>query len=149
MKFARNSEPTLLCARRGYRREIVFDFRLQCKKLRIWSGWNTPAWVGRGALTFYYSGASAARRVAKRSTIIIEKGPHICIEIGTQANFFFMVNMASGMDHGCVRPTTTTTTSHNTAAIQLILGLHVTSSFSKIQTWRDTKVIIFITHERG
>ena len=35
---------------------------------------------------------------------------------------FFMANMASGMDHG--RPTTTTT-SHNIAAIQLIPSLAV------------------------
>ena len=37
---------------------------------------------------------------------------------------FFMANMASGMDHGRVRPTTTTT-SHNIAAIQLIPSLAV------------------------
>ena len=34
-------------------------------------------------------------------------------------NSFLMVKMASGMDHGRVRPMTTTT-SHNMAAIQLI-----------------------------
>ena len=35
---------------------------------------------------------------------------------------FFMVNMASGMDHGRVHPTMTTPTSRNMAAIQLISG---------------------------
>ena len=39
-------------------------------------------------------------------------------------SFFFMANMASGMDHGRVRPMTTTT-SHNIAAIQLIPSLEV------------------------
>ena len=49
------------------------------------------------------------------ASIIIGKGSHVCIEIGTHANSFFMVNMASGMDHGRVAPTTTTTTTNDVA----------------------------------
>ena len=45
---------------------------------------------------------------AKWSTIIIETESHMCIEIGTHATPFFMVNMGSGMHHGSVHPTTTT-----------------------------------------
>ena len=66
------------------------------------------------------SGAPAARRAAKRSPIIIEKGTTCMHRNGNPCNSFLMVKMASGMDHGRVRPTTTTTTSHNMAAIQLI-----------------------------
>ena len=40
-------------------------------------------------------------------------------------NSFHMVKMASGMEHGRVGPTTTTTTSRNMAAIQLIPSLAV------------------------
>ena len=32
--------------------------------------------------------------------MIIETEPHVCIEIGTHATFFFMVKMASSIDHG-------------------------------------------------
>ena len=54
--------------------------------------------------------------VAKQSTIIIETKPH-CMhaKIETYATLFFMVNLASGMDHGHVRPTSMT--SCNMAAI--------------------------------
>ena len=41
-----------------------------------------------------------ARSTAKRSSIIIETGPHVCIEIGTHATIFLFVKMASEMDHG-------------------------------------------------
>ena len=47
-----------------------------------------------------YSGALVARRSAKRSSIIIETGPHLCIEIGTHVAPFLMVKMANGMDYG-------------------------------------------------
>ena len=57
-----------------------------------------------------YSGAPAARRAAKRSPIIIEKGTTRMHRNRNPCNSFLMVKMASGMDHGRVRPTTTTTT---------------------------------------
>ena len=63
------------------------------------------------------SGAPAAQRAAKRSTIIIEKGTTCMHRNRNPCNSFFMVNMASGVDHGCVR---VTTPPHNMAAIQLI-----------------------------
>ena len=59
-----------------------------------------------------FSGALAARATTKWSYIIIETGPRVCIETGTHAR-------ASGIDHGRVRLASTTTTSHNMAAIQL------------------------------
>ena len=58
---------------------------------------------------FFFSGAPAARRAAKRSPIIIEKGTTRMHRNGNPCNSFLMVKMASGMDHGRVRPTTTTT----------------------------------------
>ena len=54
------------------------------------------------------SGAPAARRAAKRSPIIIEKGTTRMHRNRNPCNSFLMVKMASGMDHGRVRPTTTT-----------------------------------------
>ena len=54
---------------------------------------------------------------AKRKTIIIETEPHVCIAIELM-QLFFMANIASGMDHRRVRPTTTT--SRDMADIQLI-----------------------------
>ena len=57
-----------------------------------------------------YSGAPAARRAAKRSPIIIEKGTTRMHRNRNLCNSFLMVKMASGMDHGRVRPTTTTRT---------------------------------------
>ena len=63
------------------------------------------------ALCFFpYSGAPAARRAAKRSPIIIEKGTTRMHRNRNPCNSFLLVKMASGMDHGRVRPTTTTTT---------------------------------------
>ena len=62
-----------------------------------------------------YSGAPAARRAAKRSPIIIEKGTTRMHRNGNPCNSFLMVKMASGMDHGRVRPTTTTTTTNDVA----------------------------------
>ena len=56
-----------------------------------------------------FSGAPAARRAAKRSPIIIEKGTTRMHRNRNPCNSFLMVKMASGMDHGRVRPTTTTT----------------------------------------
>ena len=56
------------------------------------------------------SGAPAARRAAKRSPIIIEKGTTRMHRNRNPCNSFLLVKMASGMDHGRVRPTTTTTT---------------------------------------
>ena len=56
------------------------------------------------------SGAPAAQRAAKRSPIIIEKGTTRMHRNRNPCNPFLMVKMASGMDHGRVRPTTTTTT---------------------------------------
>ena len=50
-----------------------------------------------------YSGAPAARRVAKRSTIAIGREPHACIEIENHATLF-MVNMASSKDRGACAP---------------------------------------------
>ena len=41
----------------------------------------------------------------KQSTIIIETEPHVCIQMGTHATLFCIVNMSSGMDHGRMRPT--------------------------------------------
>ena len=64
---------------------------------------------------FIYSGAPAARRAAKRSPIIIEKGTTRVHRNGNPCNSFLMVKMASGMDHGRVRPTTTTTTTNDVA----------------------------------
>ena len=58
---------------------------------------------------FDHSGAPAARRAAKRSPIIIEKGTTRMHRNRNPCNSFLKVKMASGMDHGCVRPTTTTT----------------------------------------
>ena len=55
------------------------------------------------------SGAPAARRVAGRSPIIIEKGTTRMHRNRNPCNSFLLVKMASGMDHGRVRPTTTTT----------------------------------------
>ena len=63
-----------------------------------------------------YSGAPAARRAAKRSPIIIEKGTTRMHRNRNPCNSFLLVKMASGMDHGRVRPTTTTTT-NDVAAI--------------------------------
>ena len=60
--------------------------------------------------TRYNSGAPAARRAAKRSPIIIEKGTTRMHRNRNPCNSFLMVKMASGMDHGRVRTTTTTTT---------------------------------------
>ena len=60
------------------------------------------------------SGAPAARRAAKRSPIIIEKGTTRMHRNRNPCNSFPMVKMASGMDHGRVRPTTTTTTTTTT-----------------------------------
>ena len=51
------------------------------------------------------------------ASIIIGKGPHVCIENNRNpCNSFFMVNMAGGMDHGRVGATTTTTTMTNDIA---------------------------------
>ena len=63
-----------------------------------------------------YSGAPAARRAAKRSPIIIEKGTTRMHRNRNPCNSFLLVKMASGMDHGRVRPTTTTTTTNNDVA---------------------------------
>ena len=63
-----------------------------------------------GLLKTVISGAPAARRAAKRSPIIIEKGTTRMHRNGNPCNSFLLVKMASGMDHGRVRPTTTTTT---------------------------------------
>ena len=70
------------------------------------------------------SGAPAAWRAAKWSPIIIEKGTTCMHRNRNPCKSFLMVKMASGMDHGRVCPTTmtTTTTSHNMVAIQLILS---------------------------
>ena len=57
-----------------------------------------------------FSRAPAAQRAAKRSPIIIEKGTTRMHRNRNPCNSFLMVKMASGMDHGRVRPTTTTTT---------------------------------------
>ena len=62
------------------------------------------------------SGAPAARRAAKRSPIIIEKGTTRMHRNRNPCNSFLLVKMASGMDHGRVRPTTTTTTTTNDVA---------------------------------
>ena len=35
-----------------------------------------------------FSGALAAQSTAKHSSMIIETGPHVCIEIGTRATLF-------------------------------------------------------------
>ena len=61
-------------------------------------------------MIIFFSGAPAARRAAKRSPIIIEKGTTRMHRNRNPCNSFLMVKMASGMDHGRVRPTTTTTT---------------------------------------
>ena len=58
---------------------------------------------------WHYSGAPTARRAAKRSPIIIEKGTTRMHRNRNPCNSFLMVKMASGMDHGRVRPATTTT----------------------------------------
>ena len=55
------------------------------------------------------SRAPAARRAAKLSPIIIEKGTTRMHRNRNPCNSFLMVKMASGMDHGRARPTTTTT----------------------------------------
>ena len=47
----------------------------------------------------FYSGALAARRAAKRSPIIIEKGTTRMHRNRNPCNSFLMVKMASGMDH--------------------------------------------------
>ena len=60
-------------------------------------------------INFISSGAPAAQRAAKRSPIIIEKGTTRMHRKRNSCNSFLMVKMASGMDHGRVRPTTTTT----------------------------------------
>ena len=59
-------------------------------------------------MLIYDSGALAARRAAKRSPIIIEKGTTRMHRNRNPCNSFLLVKMASGMDHGRVRPTTTT-----------------------------------------
>ena len=70
---------------------------------------NIPRYGPRARLVRgYYSGAPAARRAARRSPIIIEKGTTRMHRNGNPCNSFLMVKMASGMDHGRVRPTTTT-----------------------------------------
>ena len=51
-----------------------------------------------------HSGAPAA---PKRSTITAKTEPHACIGIETHATLFFMANVASSMDRGRARPTTT------------------------------------------
>ena len=61
------------------------------------------------------SGAPAARRAAKRNPIIIEKGTTRMHRNRNPCNSFLMVKMASGMDHGRVRPTSTTTTTNDVA----------------------------------
>ena len=55
-----------------------------------------------------YSGAPAARRAAKRSIHNYRKRTTCMHRNRNPCNSFFMVNMASGMDHGRVGPTTTT-----------------------------------------
>ena len=55
-----------------------------------------------------FSGAPAAPRAAKRSPSSIEKETTRMHRNRNPCNSFLMVNMASGMDHGRVRPTTTT-----------------------------------------
>ena len=67
--------------------------------------------VTSGSILFNFSnsGAPAARRTAKRSPIIIEKGTTRMHRNRNPCNSFLMVKMASGMDHARVRPTTTTT----------------------------------------
>ena len=50
-----------------------------------------------------FSGAQAARRAAKRSPIIIEKGTTRMHKNRNPCNTFLMVKMASGMDDGRVR----------------------------------------------
>ena len=63
------------------------------------------------------SGAPAARRAAKRSPTTIGTGSHaLCMHRNRNpCNSFLMVKMASGMDHGRVGPTTTTTTTNDVA----------------------------------
>ena len=56
------------------------------------------------------SGAPAAQRTAKQSPIIIEKGTTRMHRNRNPCNSFLMAKMASGMDHGRVRQTTTTKT---------------------------------------
>ena len=77
-----------------------------------------------------------ARRAAKRSPIIIEKGTTRMHRNRSPCNSFLMVKMASGMDHGRVRPTTNDVAQHgghlaNTKScslglqhISLILDIH-------------------------
>ena len=76
------------------------------------------------------SGAPAAWRAAKQSTIIIEKGTTCMHRNRNPCNSFFMVNMASGVDHGRMR---LTTLPHNMAAIQLIAS-HAVVDYS-IHLW--------------
>ena len=56
---------------------------------------------------------------------------------------FFMVNMASGMSPGRVRPTTMTTTSHNMAAIQLTLS-HAVWDFTIWQVSLEVNLSVLI-----
>ena len=62
------------------------------------------------------SAAPAAQRATKRSPILIWERK------GNPSMNFLMVIMASGIARGRVRTTTTTTESHNMAAILQILG---------------------------
>ena len=66
-------------------------------------------------MLIWFCGAPAARRAAKRSPIIIEKGTTRMHRNRNPCNSFLMVKMASGMDHGRVRSTTTTTTTNDVA----------------------------------
>ena len=75
------------------------------------------------------SGAQAARRAAKRSPLIIEKGTTRMHRNRNTCNSFLMVKMASGMDHAQRRRRRRRTTSHNMAAIQLIPS-HVVLDYS-------------------
>ena len=122
---------SLLCSERFFFGYSGFPFSLKTNisKFRFDPGMHGHFWTSScellGApwvneLHFHFILFSPYYRELKRSTIIIEREPHICIEYRNPCNSFSMVNMASGMDHGRVRPTTTTTTtSRNMAAFQL------------------------------
>ena len=91
-------------------------FNEECAKLRsIFSRLDYPIGLVNSTIN---SGAPAARRAAKRSPIIIEKGTTRMHRNRNPCNSFLMVKMASGMNHGRVRPTTTTTTTTNNDVAQ-------------------------------
>lgn len=85
----------------------------------------------------------AELRAAKQHTVTIGIRSHAYTETENHATFFFIVNMTSCMDGGCVRPAMT---SHNMAAIPQLISSQAALVYSiRLSCWTSMLLAIFDT----